>query len=353
MNLRKAIELADYDRWKFEQRTARKSDRLIGIGVSSYVEICSFSPDFLQTAAIIVGKSGKVTIISGTSPTGQGHETPFAQIVADTLGIDIDDIVVRYGDTSILPYGTFTAGSRSAALGGSAVLMCANKIKEKMAMLASRWLECAPESLVFEHGKVYIVTNPSKSLSFSQIATDSYQPAKTKDIEPTLFAYSAYAPPNYTYPFGTHIAIVEIEKQTGIVRVLDYVAVDDVGRVLNPMIVDGQVHGGIMQGAGQALLEQVEYGTDGQLLTGSFQDYQVPLSVDIVPLRCFRTETPSPSNLLGVKGVGEVGAIACPPTIVNAVEDALVHLGVKVDLMPLTPDYLCKLIQASSGSVEK
>jgi aerobic carbon-monoxide dehydrogenase large subunit len=348
MNLRKAIELVEYDRWKFEQITARKSDRLIGIGVSSYVEICSFSPELFQTAAITVNKSGKVTVISGTSPHGQGHETPFAQIVADILGIDIDDIVVRYGDTSILPYGTFTAGSRSAALGGSAVLMCANKIKEKMTELAARSLDSSPDSLVFEHGKIYAETNPSKSVSFSKIASDSYQPAKTKDMEPTLFAYSAFAPPNCTYPFGTHIAVVEVEKQTGLVRLLDYVAVDDVGRVLNPMIVDGQVHGGIMQGAGQALLEQVEYGNDGQLLTGSFQDYQIPLSADVLPLRCFRTETPSPSNPLGVKGVGEVGAIGCPPTIVNAVEDALGHLDVQVNLMPLTPSYLYQLIGTPS-----
>ncbi len=351
-NFKKALEFADYNKWRLEQRRLRadkKRGTLLGIGITSYVEICSFGPDFPETASLLVNQSGKVKLISGTSPHGQGHETPFAQIVADELGIEIDHIVVQYNDTAILPYGTFTAGSRSAALGGTAVLMCARKVKQKMAEIAAHDLGVSPFSLTFENSKIFQDENENtKSLLFKDVANIAYQPTKLpKGMEPTLFAYSAYAPSNYTFPFGTHIAIVDVEIETGKVRIIDYLAVDDCGKILNSMIVEGQAHGGILQGAGQALLESVRYDENGQLLTSSFLDYQIPLAEDTLPIRWFRTETPSPVNPLGVKGIGEAGAIACPPTIVNAVEDALLPLGVKLEAMPLTPQYLRALIQAS------
>jgi carbon-monoxide dehydrogenase large subunit len=342
MNLRKALELADYTKWRIRQRRVRSlkdSTKLIGIGLSTYVEICAFGPDFPQTASIVVNASGKVTIVSGTSPHGQGHETPFAQIVANELGIPLEDIVVNFGNTVNLAYGTFTAGSRSAALGGTAVLMCAKKIKEKMKVIVANELDVDPIHLEFRDGLITHDLDSSKSISFKDAAALAYQPSKLPlGTEPTLFAYSAYAPSNYTFPFGTHIAVVEIDSETGRVNIVDYIAVDDCGKVLNEMIVQGQVQGGLVQGTGQALLEEIVYDEAGQLLTSSFIDYQLPLAQDSFPIRWQRTETPSPVNPLGIKGIGEAGAIAAPPTIVNAVEDALLPFGVQIDSMPLKLD---------------
>ncbi|MHB8567072.1 MAG: xanthine dehydrogenase family protein molybdopterin-binding subunit [Nitrososphaerales archaeon] len=348
MNLKKALELSSYDHWLDEQKRARSQGRLVGIGISTYVEICAFGPDFPQTAAISVTQSGKVTIISGTSPHGQGHETPLSQIAADKLGIKIEDIYVSYGDTALLPWGTFTAGSRSAALGGSAVLMCAEKIRDKMARIAAKALEVPVEDIAFENGEIFSKTNrqdPKKRFSFHKVASYAYKPKRLPEgIEPTLFAFSAFAPPNYTFPFGTHVAVIEIDKDTGKIKVLSYTSVDDCGKVLNPLIVEGQIHGGIAQGLAQALLEGVKYSDDGQLLTASFLDYQIPMAEDIPELNSFRTETPTTSNPLGIKGVGEAGTIAATPTLANAVADALAPLGKKVLDMPLTPNYIKQLI---------
>jgi carbon-monoxide dehydrogenase large subunit len=347
MNLKRALELSHYDRWRDEQKRARENGRLIGIGLSTYVEICAFGPDFPETAAMSVSRSGKVTVISGTSPHGQGHETPFSQIVADILGIPMDDIYVVYGDTAQLPWGTFTAGSRSAALGGSAVLMCAEKIKSKMKMIASFNLGIEQdEDIVFQDGYIFSRKEPEKKkASFSKIASYAYRPGKLPPgMEPVLYAFSAFAPKNYTFPFGTHVAVVEVNKETGKVTVLDYVSVDDCGKVLNPMIVEGQLHGGITQGLGQALLEGVQYDSNGTLLTSSFLDYQIPLAEDVPNYHCFRTETVTDSNALGIKGIGEAGTIAATPAIANAVNDALSPLGIRVRDMPLTPSYIKSLI---------
>ena len=352
MNLRKALELSRYDKWLEEQRKARSQGRLLGIGLSTYVEVCAFGPDFPQTAAISVTQSGKVTVISGTSPHGQGHETPLAQIVADRLGISLDDINVSYGDTSALPWGTFTAGSRSGALGGSAVLMCANKVRAKMAAIAAKTLEVSIEDIVFDKGEIYSESkkdDPKKHLSFQKVASYAYRPKKLpKGMEPTLFEYSAFAPPNYTFPFGTHVAVVEIDKDTGILKILSYVSVDDCGHVLNPLVVEGQIHGGIAQGLGQAVLEGIKYNNDGQLLTTSFLDYQIPMAEDMPQLSSYRTETPTNSNPLGIKGIGEAGTIAATPTVANAVADALAPLGIPVLDMPFTPDYLKGLISQAN-----
>jgi len=348
MNLRKALELSNYDKWRGERRKARAQGRLIGIGLSSYVEICAFGPDFPQTAAISVTESGKVTVISGTSPHGQGHETPFAQIVADKLGLKVEDIYVTYGDTAQLPWGTFTAGSRSGALGGAAVLMCAEKIRDKMARIAAKSLGVPPEDIGFQEGYVFSISqrsDPKMKLTFHKVASYAYEPKKlTEGMEPALFAFSAFAPPNYTFPFGTHVAVVEVDRDIGKVKILEYTSVDDCGKVLNPLVVEGQVHGGITQGLGQALMEDVKYDVNGQLLSGSFLDYQIPIAEDIPDYHCFRTETPTYANPLGIKGIGEAGTIAATPTIANAVADALAPLNIKVLDMPLSPPYLRKLL---------
>ncbi len=348
MNLRKALELSGYDKWRQEQKRAQDSGRLIGVGLASYVEICAFGPDFPQTGAVSVSQSGAVTVITGNSPHGQGHETPLSQIVAEKLGISVDQIVVSYGDTMMLPWGTFTPGSRSAALGGTAVLMSAEKIKEKMTKIASHVLEVPEEDIYFKEGEIIsrfrTANDPKKKISFTKLASIAYHPSKLpKGMESVLFAFSSFAPPNYTYPFGTHVAVVEIDPETGRLRILDYTSVDDCGKVINPMIVEGQIHGGVVQGLGQALLEEVRYSETGELLSSSFLDYRIPLAEDVPDIHSYRTETPSPANPLGLKGIGEAGAIAGTPVIANAVRDALAVNGVKVEKMPFSLDYLWTL----------
>ncbi len=346
MNLRKALETVGYDNWREVQRRAREEGRLLGIGISTYVEICAFGPDFPQTAAVTVSRSGKVTVVSGTSPHGQGHETPFAQIVSEGFDISLEDVQVTYGDTAQLPWGTFTAGSRSAALGGSAVLMCVEKIKEKMARIASLKLQVPENEIVFRQGELVSARDPSKKTLFQKVAYDGYSPKKLpKGMEPVLFAFSAFAPSTYTFPFGTHVAVVEVERESGKINILEYTSVDDCGKVLNPMVVEGQIHGGITQGLGQAMLERVHYDSNGQLLTSSFLDYQIPLAEDIPNYHSLRTETPTFANALGIKGIGEAGTIASTPTLANAVADALAPLGINVKEMPLTPDYVLRLIK--------
>ncbi|MDG6908141.1 MAG: molybdopterin-dependent oxidoreductase, partial [Nitrososphaerota archaeon] len=350
MNLRKALELSGYARWREEQRRAPGSSRMIGVGLATYVEICSFGPEFPQTAAISIAQDGTITVISGTSPHGQGHETPFAQIVADKLGVSVEEISVRYGDTAMLPWGTFTAGSRSAALGGSAVLMCAEKIKKKMAKIAAKSLGVLEEDLVFANGEIGSKSHPDDEkmkLSFKKVASYAYRPKKLPEgMEPVLYEFSAFAPPNYAYPFGTHVAAVEIDKETGLVKILEYTSVDDCGKVLNPMIVEGQVHGGAAQGLGQALLEGIAYDESGQLLTSSFLDYQIPMAEDMPSMRTFRTETSTYVNELGIKGIGEAATIAATPVLMNAVADALSHNGKLVEKMPLKPDYVLSLMKS-------
>jgi carbon-monoxide dehydrogenase large subunit len=351
-NLRKALECIDYDSWRSRQKIQRNrsGSKMIGIGVSSYLEWASWSPWLPQTATVTVAPSGSIRVVSGATPNGQGHETPFAQIVADEFGVDIDRITVTYGDTINIPYGTETGGSRSASIAGTAILMSARKIKEKMVAIAAKELGLRDSrSLVFEDGKIFSKDSQSKSIGFDEVAMIAYQPERLPALmEPSLFAYSAFAPKNFTFPYGTHIAVVEVDIDTGEISIIDYVAVDDCGRVLNSMVVEGQVHGGVMQGIGQALLENIQYDENGQLLTSNFLDYLLPSASDTVPIRCFRTETPSPENPLGVKGIGEAGTIAAPPAVVNAVEDALSQNGVVIDAMPLSLDYVYNLANSAS-----
>lgn len=347
-NMARALELSNYNKWRLEQRQERtkKNGRLLGIGIGNYMDISTWGPDNPQTASVLVTMSGKVKVVSGTSPHGQGHETPFAQIVADELGVDIDNVTVVYGDTDRLPWGTQTGGSRSGAIGGSAVLLSARKVKEKMAGIAGKELGVDPNSLLFRNGKIYPQYEESKSITFEAVASMGNTPSKfPKGMEPVLYAFSAFSPDNWTFPYGTHIAVVEVEGETGVVKVLEYMAVDDVGFVLNPLVAEGQVHGGVLQGASQALLESIVYDQTGNLLTTNFMDYQIPESLDSFPIKWATTVAPTKLNPLGVKGIGENGTIAATPVIVNAVEDALSQVKGNVRRMPLTPEYVFDILR--------
>lgn len=345
-NMNKALEVSKYQEMLTFQRGAREKGRLIGIGVSTYVEVCGFGPDSPQTATVTVTQHGNVIVIPGTNPHGQGHWTPFAQIVAEELGVDLNSIVVQYGDTAALPFSTITAGSRSAVVGGSAVLLAARKVRDKMGLIAALRLGVRNEGLVFRDSKIRSSTSPAKSITFQEVAEAAYSPeGLPPGMEATLFEYCAYAPPKMVYPFGTHITMVEVERETGMVKILKYVAVDDAGRILNPLVADGQVQGGTLQGISQALLEEIVYDENGQLLTSTLSDYPIP-STDTAPnIETYRTVTPTPLNPLGVKGIGEVGTIGATPAIVNAVEDALSPFGVTIEKLPLTPAYVWSLIQ--------
>jgi carbon-monoxide dehydrogenase large subunit len=342
-NLLKALKVSDYYGLRKEQERLRKEGRMIGIGVATYVEVCAFSPDYPQTASVTVTPEGKIIIYSGTTPHGQGHYTPFSQLVCDVLGVDLADVYFNYGDTSALPYGTITAGSRSAAVAGSAVYLAAQRIKKKMAKIAAKLLD-TDEELEFSDGWIYSKKDKQKRISFSEVAQAAYQPSQLPEgVEPTLYEYVAYAPKSNAFPFGTHIAVVEVERETGYVRILKYFAVDDVGRVLNPLVAEGQVHGGVVQGIGQAMLEGMSYDESGNCLTSTYTDYLIPDATLVPEIRWDRTETLTDANLLGIKGIGETGTIAATPAIVNAVEDALAGKA-RIESMPLTPSYVWKLI---------
>jgi aerobic carbon-monoxide dehydrogenase large subunit len=346
LNMAKALEVSDYQGLLRERREARQAGRLVGIGVVTWTEICGFGPGSPQTAALTVHRKGGIVITIGGHPHGQGHAIAMIQVAADELGVDIGRFTVQSGDTNMLPWSTVTAGSRSGALTGTAVLLSARKIREKMARIAAHSLRVSdPRKMVFEGGKIYLESNPSKSMTFEEVADLAYDPeALPEGMESTLFAYTAFAPPNYTFPFGTHIALAEVDRETGVVKVLKYFGVDDCGKVINPMLVEGQFQGGVVQGVGQALFEEIVYDENGQLLTSTLADYMIP-SPDSMPEMVWdRTETPTYANPLGVKGIGEAGSIAATPAVVNAVEDALSDYGVVVEKMPLRPDYVRSLI---------
>ncbi len=350
-NLDKALSLADYDGLVTERRKAREEGRLIGIGLATWVEVCGFGPSWPQTASMSVSEEGRVLVNLGGHSHGQGHATAFAQVVADELGVPMEAITVRDGDTDVLPWSSLTAGSRSAALSGNAALMCARKIREKMAAIAAHKLGVRSSSkIVFRNGAVYHEDQPSRRLKFSEVAGLAYDTSELPPgMEATLFAYSAYAPRSNTYPFGTHIALVEVDRESCLVKLLKYFAVDDAARLINPLIVEGQVHGGVVQGIGQALIERVVNDENGQPLTTTLADYLLP-SADMLPQMVWdRTETPTDSNVLGVKGIGEGGTIAATPAVMNAVEDALSTFGVVVDRMPASPSFLKGLMERRAG----
>ncbi len=351
--LERAVARSDYENLRQQQRQLRAQGRYLGIGVSSYVEICALGPSPAlatggwESATVRVEPTGRVTVLTGASPHGQGQETSFAQIVADEFGVSMDDVRVIHGDTGVVQYGIGTFGSRATAVGGTAVFIAAQKVKEKAQRLAAHLLgEENPANVAFEGGTFFVKDDPRRALSFQKVAAAAYGAKNLPPgMEPGLLATYFFEPTNFTFPFGTHIAVVEVDPETGAVQLRRYVAVDDCGRVINPLLVDGQVHGGIVQAIGQALYEEAVYDDMGQLLTGELTDYAIPRASDVPWFETDRTETPSPVNPLGVKGVGEAGTIAATPAIVNAVVDALSPLGVRHIDMPLKPEKIWRLIQ--------
>ncbi len=350
--LRKALKIAGYEKLRREQKRLRNRGQYLGIGLSTYVEICAMGPKGMwEYGKVQVEPTGKVTVLSGASPHGQGQETSFAQIVADELGVELDDITVIHGDTAVVPKGIGTFGSRATAVGGIAVYQAAQQVKEKARELASHLLEVDPDDLVFSDGRFGVKGVPKKRLTIKQIAAEACQPGRLpKKMEPGLSAESQFEPSNFTFPFGAHICVVEVDPKTGSVEIKKYVAVDDCGKVINPLLVDGQIQGGIVQGMGQALYEEVIYDENGQLLTGSLMDYALPRAADLPRLHLARTETPTPVNALGIKGIGEAGTIGATPAVVNAVVDALAPFGVTHIDMPLTAQKIWRLCQGKGAA---
>ena len=355
--LKKALKNANYEKLKEERSAARSDGNLMGIGFSTYIEACGIAPSAVvgslgarvglyDAASIRVHPTGKVTIFVGAHSHGQGHETTFAQIVADSFGIGMDDVNVLHGDTENVPFGMGTYGSRSLAVCGSAIMKSVDKVKEKGARIAAHKLECTPEDLEFANGS-WNVKGTEKSVGFGDVALTAYVPHDyPENEEPGLDFASFYDPTNFVYPFGAHICVVEIDKDTGEVKIVRYIAVDDAGNIINPMIVEGQVHGGIAHGIGQALYEGALYDDSGQLLNASMLDYCIPRADNMPFFETDHTITPCPHNPLGVKGVGEAGTIASTPAVVNAVIDALSDYGVKDLQMPLTPQRVWAAMQS-------
>ncbi|MBB3664640.1 carbon-monoxide dehydrogenase large subunit [Prauserella sediminis] len=349
--LDKALELAGYDRLRAEQRRRREAGAAVqlGIGLCSYTENGGLSPSKM-TAALRLGapgwemasvrmlSTGAVQVVTGTSPHGQGHETTWAQIVADRLGVPMDSVEVVHGDTQSSPYGLDTYGSRSAAVGGTAVHLACEKVLAKARTLAAHMLEAAEQDLEFSDGAFSVAGVSGSSVTIQEVAGAAYLAADLPEgMEPGLSEEQFFDPPNFTYPFGTHVCVVEVDTDTGKVTIPEYFGVDDCGNVINPAIVDGQMHGGIAQGIGQALYEDAVYDDDGNLMSASLADYLVAAAPELPGFTLDHTVTPSPTNALGVKGAGESGSIASTPAVVNAVIDALQPFGVDHIDMPTTP----------------
>ena len=336
--LTKALALAGYAKLRAEQkdRLDRKDRTLLGIGMSCYVEMCGFGP--FESAVVRVEPGGTVTAYTGTSAHGQGHETAFSQILADHLGVPFDKIVVRHGDTLNTPMGNGTGGSRSLVVGGSAIIGASLKVQEKARRLAAHMLEAAADDIVFTDGRYQVKGVPDKALLLEAIAARAYGEGLPDGIESGLEATEFFRPPALVYPFGAHIAVVEVDRETGRVTVRDFISVDDCGVRISPTLVTGQVHGGLAQGIAQALLEELVYGADGQLVTGTLMDYAVPHADDLPSFVTDQTVTPTPRNPMGAKGIGEAATIGATPAIVNAVVDALRPFGVRHLDMPLRPE---------------
>ena len=355
-NLDRALELLDLDAVRAEQaeRRERGDTKQLGVGFSTYLEMCGLAPSGIlgairyvaggwDAATIRCLPSGTVQVLTGTSPHGQGHETAWSQIAADELGYEVDEIEVLHGDTTVSPLGMDTYGSRSLTVGGIALHNAAQKIVAKARTLAAHQLGVGEDELDYDAGTFSAgdASMTMKELAFAAWSAHNLPPG----FEPGLEATAVYDPPNFSWPGGAHAAVVEIDTETGDVQVLRYVAVDDVGKVVNPMIVDGQIHGGITQGIAQALFEEAIYDEDGTLLTPSLTNYLVPSAVEVPSFELDRTETPSPTNPLGVKGVGETGTIASPAAVMNAVMDGLAPFGVDDIDMPATPERVWRAIQ--------
>ena len=355
----KALKIVDYAGLRKRQEELRKQGRYLGIGLSTYVEVCGMGPSAAMPAAgwdsatIRVEPTGSITVLTGISPHGQGEETTFAQIVSDELGVPIDQVSVIHGDTDKVQYGVGTFGSRGTAVGGAALQLAIQTIQAKAIKIAAHQWEANPDDLEYRDGKIGIKGDPSKSMTtpeagFAAFMGDNLPPG----LEPGLDATRRFEPPNFVFPFGTHVCVVEVDAKSGQVEVVQYVAVDDCGRLLNPMIVEGQIHGGIAQGLAQALFEEVVYSDDGQLLTGTLMDYAIPHAEQVPHYELDHTVTGTTVNPLGVKGCGEAGTIGSTPAVANAVIDALAPFGVVHIDMPLKPEKLWAAMQPkSNGSV--
>jgi aerobic carbon-monoxide dehydrogenase large subunit len=353
--LQKLLRVSGYAKLRKEQARLRKQGKYLGLGLSTYVEICAMGPSSRMPAGgwefggVKVEPTGKVTVLSGTSPHGQGEETTFAQIAADELGVPYDDVTVYHGDTFQVPIGIGTFGSRTTAVGGTAIHNAAARIKKKMARIVAAQLDVKPGELVFADGKIQ-TRDGSKSMTFVAAAQEAiFAKRLPPGIEPGLVEHCVFEPANYTFPFGAHLAVTEVDRETGEVRLRNYYCVDDCGRVINPMLVDGQIHGGLAQGIGQALWENHVYDENGQLLTGTFMDYAVPKAHHFPWFETQSMQTKTPLNPLGAKGVGEAGTIGSTPAIVNSVVDALSHLGVRHIDMPVTPEKVWRALAQPAG----
>jgi carbon-monoxide dehydrogenase large subunit len=365
--LDRLLEMADIPGLREEQERALQQGRHLGIGLTTYVENCGLAPSamfeggfswaglglpsaFNESAVVRANPDGSVTVVTGTGPTGQGHETTWAQIAADTLGVSFDKVEVRHGDTNDSPMGIGTFGSRSAAVGGPAVARASGRVQEKAAKIAAHLLEAAAEDMRFEDGKVFVAGSPEQSVSWEDVVAAAYQQYRLPEgVEAGLEDIAFFDPTNATWPYGAHLAVVEVDPETGNVDILRYLAVDDCGVVINPMIVEGQIQGGIVQGIGQAMFEEAVYDEQGSLLTASLADYLLPTASDVPSFEMDRTVTPTDSNPLGIKGIGEAGTIGSAQTIVAAVLDALRPMGVTTIDMPLRPKKVWQAIQDAKG----
>ncbi len=357
--LKKGLQMVGYENFRKAQKESAKNGKLLGIGFSTYIEACGIAPSavagalgcragLFEVGQVRVQPTGKISVYTGSHSHGQGHETTFAQVVADKLGIPMNDVEIVHGDSDSVAFGMGTYGSRSIAVGGTAIVKSIEKIIEKGKKIAAHKLEVSANDIEFSSGK-FTVKGTNKSVAFGDVALTAYVPhVYPKDLEPGLDFSSFYDPVNFTFPFGCHIAVVEVDKDTGGVTLARFVTVDDVGNVINPMIVEGQIHGGVVQGVGQALFEGAEYNDDGQLTNGSYLDYCMPRADNFPMIETASQVTPCPHNPLGVKGAGEAGTIGSTPAVVNAVIDALWSGGHKVkDIrMPLTPERVWRAMQS-------
>lgn len=371
--LEKALGLVDYAELRKEQERARAEGRIVGIGVSTYVEICALGPSQAmpaggwESATVRIEPTGKVTIMTGASPHGQGQETSFAQIAADELGVDLDDVTVIHGDTAIVQYGIGTFGSRATAVGGTAAFEAIQKLKEKATKLAAHILGADAANVSFKEGRFSADTAQTaaagaaesasgagaaaepKSLSIQEVALAAHLATNMPPgMEPGMSATYFFEPSNFTFPFGTHVCVVEIDRETGEYEITRYLAVDDCGKIINPLLVAGQVQGGIVQALGQALYEEVVYDETGQLVTGTLMDYAVPKASMSPRMQLDHTVTPTDVNPLGIKGVGEAGTIGATPAIAGAIVDALEPFGVRHVDMPIKPEVVWRIVNGAS-----
>ncbi|MEK6574864.1 MAG: molybdopterin cofactor-binding domain-containing protein, partial [Chloroflexota bacterium] len=359
--LRKAMDMIGYSELRKEQTEKRKRGELMGIGISSFTEIVGAGPShtfdilgikMFDSAEIRIHPTGKAIARFGTKSQGQGHETTYAQIIAEELGIPASDIKVEEGDTDTAPYGLGTYASRSTPTAGAAASIASRKIREKAKKIAAHLLEAAEEDLVWERGKFYVKGSPDRAKTIQEIAFAAYT-NHPQGMEAGLEAVDYYDPPNLTFPFGSYICVVDIDRGTGQVKIRRFVAVDDCGTRINPMIVEGQIHGGLTMGMAPALLEQIIYDAEGNNLTGTFTEYLLPTAVETPKWETGETVTPSPHHPIGAKGVGESATVGAPPAIANAVIDALWHLGVRHIDIPITPPKLWAILKEKGVALEE